>query len=199
LSFLHNTLRNEKSDPIANKVLLLPSVFFDWPFSRQVDYHIDHNLPTLISWIRGWVEAESNDGFPTRILFTHFEDFKRDKSAFIRKILDFYGIEVDGFDYDYIKRRPKLRETQQNKKRNEKLFRKGLTDEWREVFSAEQTQRANSLLPLDLCSRFGWETTRKAEGRDLPRPEVRRGWREPYSPTRAAECAVSDGFKEERH
>lgn len=157
LSYVHNCLKNEKTDPVVNKVLLLPGDFFAWPFVRQVDYHIDHHLPTLIAWIRGWVEAESNDGFPTKILFTCFEDFVRDKRAYVQEILGFYGIRYDRYDYHVIERKPKVREAPGSRRRNEKLFRKGLTDEWREVFTPQQQQRASAQIPQDLCSRFGWE------------------------------------------
>jgi hypothetical protein len=35
-------------------------------------------------------------------------------------------------------------------------FRKGQVDEWREVFTPEQSLAASQAMPADLCARFGW-------------------------------------------
>ena len=86
LSNLHNILRNEKDEPILNKVLFLPDNFFSITMERQLDYLIDDYLPYLVTWLNSWINAQNSKSFTTEILFTTFEEFKSSNINFINKI-----------------------------------------------------------------------------------------------------------------
>jgi hypothetical protein len=96
-----------------------------------------------IQWIRKWTELESE----IEILFSTFEHMVSDWDGFVDRYLDFYGADTrhfsktnasarhDGVDYH---------------------FRKGKTDEWREVFTKDEADYLSSLLSPKLKERFGW-------------------------------------------
>ena len=106
LSYIHNLIRNQKEKPILNKMEILPDEYIKWDFASQVDYQIDHRIPFLISWIEGWLDADEDPDFQTKILFTTFEHFKKDKREFINRILDFYQINRDFYNYELIETTP---------------------------------------------------------------------------------------------
>lgn len=150
LSYLHNILRNQKTDPELNDVLFLDKNFFKWDFKKQLDYMIDFRLPQIIDWINGWIKAHKDKHFKPKILFTTFEDFKNDNAKFFNKILKFYNIPESEFCY-ILKKKPK------HKGKKGFLFRKGKTNEWREVFSESQQKKMNKMIPEEFFKKFNWK------------------------------------------
>ena len=110
--------------------------------AKQIDWSIDHYLPHLIAFIRGWVEADEDPGQSIKVLFLSFEEFRAEPAAYFEQVLAFYDID----------RRRFAAETEAEVVH----LRKGLLDEWRQVFSAAQQKRAWDLIPPDLAERFGW-------------------------------------------
>jgi hypothetical protein len=96
-----------------------------------------------IHWITGWLDLEGE----IEILFSTFEDFVTDRTAFTEKYLDFYGANRAYFNW-------------QNAFGThvgvDEHFRSGRTDEWREVFSEQDAEYLSSLLSPRLKARFGW-------------------------------------------
>jgi len=153
LSHLRNTWRHKRLGEIwLDELVFLhdggfPENFFDRSEGEQLDVYIDVKLHESVEWIQGWLEADENPGFRPEILFTTYEEFVQDKTAFIRKILDFYGIAHDRFDYP----------VEQEPDPDEFLYEPSETAaEWMSVFTEEQKSRANALVPNDLCDRFHW-------------------------------------------
>jgi hypothetical protein len=107
-----------------------------------IDWCIDHYLPRVIAFIEGWQRIDADPDSGLSVLHTTFEEWLDDRAAVIRRILDFHAIpdaeavlEADAADGH---------------------FRKGKRDEWREVFTEAQIQRANAQIPAALRERFGW-------------------------------------------
>jgi hypothetical protein len=107
----------------------------------KIDVHIEHYLPMQIEWIQGWIRAEKS----INIKFTEFKELKDNPLALIQSILKFYDIDVPD---DTIV----LPETSEN----ENHFRKGMVNEWQEIYTAEQITKASSLIPDELKKRFCW-------------------------------------------
>jgi hypothetical protein len=132
-------------DPVQALHHGVPDDYFERSAERQLDWLIDNWLRWTIDWIEGWVQAEREPWFKTKLLFTTFEDMIADPKAFFDRILDFYGVERDLFVH------PSKPEHQ-----GDRNFRLGEVDEWRRVLTPDQQKRASGLIPLSLYRRFGW-------------------------------------------
>ena len=127
--------------PIWRKIVPPLSVPKD-DLARQIDWSIDNYLPLLISFIRGWIEADEDPAQPMRVLFLSFEEFRVDPDAYFDRVLAFHDIDRALFAAD--------------SEAEVVHLRKGLLDEWRGVFSAAQQKRAWDAIPPELAERFGW-------------------------------------------
>jgi len=147
ISWTHHLNHEHKRDPgmIKNwNSVSIPSDYFQWPLCKQFDFQIEHFLPDCIEWIQGWINA-SKEG-KLNILFTTYEDFRSSEDlSFIEQILDFYEIPSDSFIETHL---PKTLDGQH--------FRKGLTDEWREILTLEQQQKMTNMMPDEFFSFFSW-------------------------------------------
>jgi hypothetical protein len=108
---------------------------------NKIDVHIEHYLPMQVEWIQGWMRAEKS----INIKFTEFKELKEEPLTLIQSILKFYDIDVSD---DSIL----LHETTTDVNH----FRKGMTNEWQEIFTAEQITKASSLIPDELKVKFNW-------------------------------------------
>ena len=73
---------------------------------------------------------------------------KRNPLDLFKSILEFYDIALPD---SYIRRKtikPKL---------GKMHYRKGSLNEWREVFTQEQIEKASNVIPESLFEEFGWE------------------------------------------
>jgi hypothetical protein len=148
LSWVHHTNRlySERSDGRYHYLFVYPTppeAYYDWPFCRQVDWNIEHFLPSVVAWTRSWLTIYDSRRYD--ILLTSFSELARDEQAYIHKILEFYAIPPDLFH------RPHVEKTLLHSH-----FRAGLEDEWRTAFSPDQIARATAIVGHDLIERFGW-------------------------------------------
>ena len=109
----------------------------------QIDWHIDNYLPIVISFIEEWVATRDDESTGVAVHFMTFEEFRTDPDAYFESFLDFYGIDHELFAPDAEAEVIHLR--------------KGALDEWREFFTAEQADRAWSLIPAALADEFCWQ------------------------------------------
>ena len=148
LSHLRNMWRHQRvGQGFLESPLFLPNGFFDRPSSSQLDYMIDHSLPEFVSWTEGWLDADQNPGFTSKILFTSYEEFVQDKVALIKRFLAFHDMSHQQFSFD-IEIEPE---------KDQYLYNSSETvDEWKSVMSTEQKERATRAIPEHLCKKFGW-------------------------------------------
>ena len=116
----------------------------DMAFEQRVDYFIEGFFVHQVKFLRSWMDAERDDEFLPRILFTRQEDLRADPQRFFRAILDFYDIA------------PELFQIPEPPKEGERHFRRGETDEWRRVLRPDQIDRLQAMLPDDILNRFCW-------------------------------------------
>ncbi|MEG3857507.1 tetratricopeptide repeat protein, partial [Microcoleus sp. herbarium12] len=129
------------------KLKSCPQDYFSRSITEQINHEIESGfLPKAIKWIEGWLDAEENPSFYPKILFTQQEELVTNPKALFESILNFYEIETTKFTFP---EPPKFLEGTH--------YRKGRTDEWREVFAPEQIEKASSLMPDRLLDRFGWQ------------------------------------------
>ncbi|TAE90941.1 MAG: tetratricopeptide repeat protein, partial [Verrucomicrobia bacterium] len=153
LSWIHHILRarqnfNMDQLELFRHYTLGDAGYFDMSPTAQIDYQIDSEngyLPYAIKWIEGWLEAAEDPNLPLRILFTKFEDLATQPKIFFENILDFYEVEKSSFTF------PEPPQFKQGTR-----YRKGSTDEWREVFTSEQKEKATKMISKRLLDRFGW-------------------------------------------
>ncbi|MDO8423086.1 MAG: hypothetical protein Q7S99_13095 [Parvibaculum sp.] len=96
-----------------------------------------------IRWIDGWVKL--SEEIP--ITFSTFEDMVDDWEAFVEKYLENYGGPREHFSMENAT--PLRHDTDYH-------FREGRPDEWRGVFSANESKMLSDLLPEHLKVRFDW-------------------------------------------
>ncbi len=129
--------------PIWRKIVP-PSRIFDEPLETQIDWALDSFMPLLIDFARGWIAADRDPQRPLKALFLSFEEFRADPVSFATRIVDFYDLPRERFahaaEFEVVH------------------LRKGMTDEWRSVFSPEQQARAWDQIPSDLAEAMGWKS-----------------------------------------
>lgn len=104
---------------------------------------IEQQCAQAIEWMDGWVKARST----LNIAFTTFEEFVRDRDAFVDRILSLYG-----GDRRYFHKELALQEHAGLDYHR----RSGRTDEWREILTPEQVEQINRQIPDPFWQLFGW-------------------------------------------
>lgn len=137
LSMIHHITRYPEGT-----ASLLGSHFDEWDISAQVERLMEDYL-RRVSWIQGWLDAEAELG----VLFSTFEEFVRDRDAFIDRYLDFYGAPRALFSYA---------DATRMHEGTDYHFRAGLTEEWRSVFPERDAEMLTAQLPAAMRRRFGW-------------------------------------------
>jgi hypothetical protein len=113
-----------------------------WSFEHRVDWHIEHFMPAVIEWMTAWLAAAEQ--MPDRILVTEFSALKETDADLLLKMLGFLGIDPTKYQH-----RPPVKTIASH-------FRTGTYDEWRQVFTTEQVEKASAMIPEGMKSRFGW-------------------------------------------
>jgi Sulfotransferase domain len=100
-------------------------------------------LAPTIAWIEGWITARDR----LNVHFTTFEEFVRDQTAFVDRLLALYGGDTRYFDrVAALRQSPAI----------DYHRRRGAIDEWRQVLDVRQIKRVNSQIPESFWSLFGW-------------------------------------------
>jgi len=71
--------------------------YFKLSLQEKIEVQINNWLPLLIDMVEGWIIAEEDKEFQTKILFTTYEEFVNDENVFWDKVLEFYGINRNNF------------------------------------------------------------------------------------------------------
>ena len=158
LSWCHhlNTIVKENKDLVikADMGIRIPDWFFsdgmyDYdnkkPHNKQLDWLIEHNIRACVEWIEQWLDADNDERFMCKILYTTYEEFHRNNRAFFSKILDFMDIP----DTLFVQPKPP--------KHGKNHYRVGKIDEWRHVYTEQQQKKATEQIPGELYERFGWQ------------------------------------------
>jgi len=135
LSMLHHVVRYPDEMPE-----LARSKFHERPVADRID-HLLAFFFSRLNWIQGWIDAESE----LDIMFSTFEDFVRDRPAFTRRYLEFYGGHDEHFSWDNAMNAG-----------GDHRFRTGRIDEWREVFPSKRAEFLTAVIPTPMRNRFGW-------------------------------------------
>ncbi len=143
----HNNLYRYNRSPVhIFNCSQLPKNYFCMSLTEQISWQIDNwALPGAIKWIESWLDAEENPSFYPKILFTSQEDLVENSQELFNTILDFYEIDRSRFT---MPPPPKFKPGTH--------YRTGNVDEWRDVFTPEQAEKASSMIPNRLLDRFGW-------------------------------------------
>lgn len=135
-----------------------PKHFLDFSFEKQLDWCIEYVIPDLISMLEGWMAVNASQFTSIEVLIVQFEKFKQDAKTHFENILDFYRIPHDSFVFvpPSNLHEGSLYGQSPDRKSVNYHFRKGSINEWMDVFTHDQKQRATELIPPYLLERFGW-------------------------------------------
>ena len=147
LSWTHHVNRLLKLHPNSINFTIHhpPPDFIDWRFDKQLDWHIDRHLVSLVTWLRQWLAVAQTQS-SLKILWTTYEELVNNERALFDRILEFHGIPMDRFDF-----RPP-------EKTMEVHYRSGQPDEWKAALTAEQKTRCADIIGRDLLDHFNWST-----------------------------------------
>ena len=140
--FARDDINKRLMAPLWRKIVP-PGQVLDADLAVQIDWCIEHYLPHLVQFVADWLALEAAGDPAPKIQFMTFESFLQDSADYYSRTLAFCGIDPARFS--------------QEAEAEIVHLRKGRVDEWREVYSAAQRQRAWELIPEPLSRRFGWD------------------------------------------
>ncbi|MEG4799126.1 tetratricopeptide repeat protein [Microcoleus sp. ARI1-B5] len=148
LSWVHHLRKTiAETEDVLSLMHIIPDAenYFSLSLTEQISWQIEKgHLSAVINFLEGWLDAEADNSFYPKILFTKYEDLADNSQVFFESILNFYEIKKARFTFPEPPQEGKLH------------YRKGRKDEWREVFTPEQAQKASSMIPKGIFERFGW-------------------------------------------
>jgi hypothetical protein len=148
LSWLHHLerlVKEAQNDFLFTITPPLPEDYFTFDLEKKIDYQLMHYLPQVVEWMEEWVGFSDNCNESGNFMINSYEAFVADPARYFASIFSFLGCTAP----DSIGVHQVVPTTAKN-------FRKGVTDEWRSVFSDIQASRATAAIPADLQARFGW-------------------------------------------
>jgi hypothetical protein len=145
LSWTHhvNRLLNLHPDAINSTIHQPPDDFLRWGLDRQLDWHIERHLGSLVAWLRQWLSQDTRQA-RLNILWTTYDELVADEHALVMRILRFYEIPTA---------RLELRPPEKTMAHH---FRSGNPEEWKAVLTAGQKERCLAIVGRDLLDHFGW-------------------------------------------
>jgi hypothetical protein len=111
-------------------------------FEGRVWWQLENFLPCAVRWVEGWLLVA--EAMQDRMKLTEFQQFRGREVHYVREILEFLQFDVSQSVID-------LPEKNLNSH-----FRTGTVDEWQGVFSSDQLEYANRLIPDAWRKRFDW-------------------------------------------
>lgn len=148
LSWVHHVIerQNRQHPELVARDILPPDSYFSLPLTDVITWHIENFLPMQIRWIEGWLDASEDPACNLKVQFTKYEDLNLNPDSFFDSILQFYDIDKSLFAIPNYGR-PHLGDLH---------FREGRIDEWRDVFTSEQSEKVTNMISARLYSKFGW-------------------------------------------
>lgn len=114
-----------------------PVDFASWPLEEQIDFAIEKTIPYWTNFLEAWIDfSATRDNL--EIKFTSYESFTKNQTAFFQDILAFYEIDKSLFDWHVL---------DVGVEKGRYNFRVGKVDEWRDLFSKRQVERAWKMIP----------------------------------------------------
>ena len=126
-----------------------PNDYIKFSLVKKVLYEIDNGgyFKDILNYINGWLNAEKDSQFLTKILFTVQEDLKKNPKDFFNSILNFYDVDKKYF----------FNGNEEYLNIAEYDGRKGPQDEWRHNLPEKVIQEMNNKMPKILFSKFNWK------------------------------------------
>jgi hypothetical protein len=142
---------------------LTPEEYLSWPFHKQIDWHIERHLISLVRWLRQWLDIAGKRSSP-EVLWTNYDELVNDERALLVRIFDFHGIPANGLA---LKAPSKTIEVH---------YRNGVPDEWKAVLSEQQKSRCAEIIGTELLDHFKWEKVCSAKIGDKQLRKRALGW-----------------------
>lgn len=139
--FVSDDLAMRMLAPIWRKVMP-PYARLQGDFAGLLDWCIERYLPIQLDFIADWLRVADDPAAGPKVLFASFEDFRVAPDDYFDRVLGFFEIPREAFAAEAEAEVVHLR--------------KGMTEEWREVFSDSQKAAAWRAIPDELAERLGW-------------------------------------------
>jgi tetratricopeptide (TPR) repeat protein len=136
----HDASRDDKAHIAA---------YLSLTMTEKIDHAIEVLFPRFLSWISDWAAVAEQDA-PLRVVMSSYEDFMANKSGYLDWLIGTLGQPIRT-DLPITEVLNIIESTE-----GATNFRKGMTDEWREVFTLAQRNSTWKALRGPLADRFGW-------------------------------------------
>jgi hypothetical protein len=124
---------------------VMPDDYLQWDAEQQLDWHITHVLPRLVTWVEGWVRAKDDPSTRLKIALSTLEELQSDQEKTLRRLLDEIGVS---YQDDWLKL-PGPKVGAMNVRRDPSVDRKS-------KYTPAQWERASAMVPAALRQRFNW-------------------------------------------
>jgi tetratricopeptide (TPR) repeat protein len=131
-----------------------------FPGPKQIEYGLETGLfQTYLTEILDWIELEKTFPSSFKILMTSYEQFVNNQKLYFEKILDFYQINPDLFDYkaESVRSLASVFGPTPNTDSPDYFFRRGDPHEWTQFTSESQKKQMTNAIPNALFERFEWD------------------------------------------
>jgi hypothetical protein len=139
--FVRDDVSMRLMGPLWRKVVPPASVLAG-DFNKVLDWSVDNFLPMLVKFVQGWQKVAEDREIGIDVQFFTFEHFLEAPDTYFKDAFAFLGLDPAQFNADAEAEIVHLR--------------RGEIEEWREIFSIEQKNRAWHALPADLAETHGW-------------------------------------------
>lgn len=141
LSWLHWLDRRYEQGVISQWETPKLENYFTLSLSEKLDYQIEHWLPSICQFLSDWLQWESNQSIEVK--YTDFSLMSDDPNQFFLELYEFFGVK---------QKAPVIAKPQPG----EMHFRKGLKNEWQDVFNNQQLEISSKMISDKLKVKFGW-------------------------------------------
>lgn len=148
LSWVHYVDKLHKNNVVYSELdIELPDGYFDLSLEGKIDVMIERWYPHLIHFVGGWLRyrREGVSRWGVEVLITEFKRMKSTPELLFDDIFKFYGIDQSTLPSEAI-----------NHRGTHSHFRKGESDEWNSVFTAEQVKRTSKSITDEMYEEFDW-------------------------------------------
>lgn len=109
--------------------------------NEKIDFWIEHELPGLVYFIESWIDVEKTGKM--KVHFSRFDDFIKDPCDVINFLFSLYKAPFRLLE-------PLITPEESS------TFRSGELNEWKQVFSENQSKRATNMVPKSILDKFDW-------------------------------------------
>ena len=144
LSWLHHIEKLNNENRLPSFSIPTNPDYFNFSLEQKIDYLINSpHFEGNIEYLRGWKEIKEKFDGKLAIHFSSFIEMKNNPESFFEEIFRFFEVDKNQFPLN-------LSDAIEGKRH----FRKGLIDEWKQVFTEKQIKKTDDMISQEIKDYF---------------------------------------------